>query len=375
MREVFVIGVGQTDWRPRDERALQEVIFEATSAALDDAGISIAEVDSVVTAASDELDGRPITSMLTCYAAGAHLKDEMRLTDEGLFAAVMAYLRVASGDFACSLAVSWSKTSEVPWALIGGLAAEPFYSRPLGLNHEVALALRAGRYLAEHGPAERARAAVVVKNRLAGMRNPKAQGSRPPLEAEILSSPYACWPLRRAEIPEPRDGAVAVVLAADPLASGRAPAVGVRGLGWAAGTSLLGEARLDRLEVLERAAQSAYRMAGLDRPAEEVEVVELSDATSVHELMAYEALGLCGRGEASRLAMAALANHTRPAINPSGGSLGSGTTFAAGLRALCEAVLQVRGDAGERQILGARRALAHGSAGESHAVVLVERAR
>lgn len=372
MREVFVTGVGQTAWVPHDERSLQELIFEATSAALLDAGTSISEVDSVVTAASDELDGRSITSMLTCYAAGAHLKDEMRLTDEGLYAAIMGWLRVASGEFDCSVAASWSKTSEVPETLIGSLAADPFYSRPLGMNDEVVLALRAGRYLAEHGPCEQARAAVVAKNRLAGARNPAASSQRPLTQAEALRSPCVCWPLRRAEIPAPCDGAAAVVLSATPSGSAQASAARVAGLGWAVGTGLYGEAQLNRLEALELAARDAYRMAGVSDPQKEIDLVELHDASSVHELMAYEALGLCRPEEGPRLALAALANHVRPAINPSGGSLGSGSTFAGGLRALCESVLQVRGAAGEHQVPGVRRALAHGSAAESHAVVLVE---
>src|SRR6266545_4906793 len=91
---------------------LEELIFETTAAALADASVIREQIDGVVIAASDALDGRCISSMLTAHAAGAYLKDDIKVADEGSFALILAALRLLSGEFHTSLVVSWSKPSE-----------------------------------------------------------------------------------------------------------------------------------------------------------------------------------------------------------------------------------------------------------------------
>ncbi len=144
---VAIVGAGQTSYGVHDESSVDELVFEAVSTALDDAGLEREEIESVVTAGSDALDGRSISNMLTAGAAGAYLKDEVKVSDGGIYGLVMGYLRVASGLFRNSLIVSWTKSSETSPAKVGNLSFEPFYSRYIVFNHITSLALEASLYI------------------------------------------------------------------------------------------------------------------------------------------------------------------------------------------------------------------------------------
>ncbi len=116
-------------------------------------------------------------------------------------------------------------------------------------------------------------------------------------------------------------------------------------------------------------------MAGIADPLKELDVVELYDAYSYMELLWYEGLGLAAEGRGAELMMsgATCMGGDLPA-NPSGGVLSAHPVLVAGLARLAEAVLQVRGDAGERQVAGAKTALAHGingACGQAHGVIVI----
>lgn len=177
--KVAVIGVYQTKYEgAKKEQNLADMIFEAASGALADAGLKIGDIDSVVLAAHDLVDGRSITTMLTAPPAGAHLKDEVRVADDGAFAVALAWLRILSGEFTTSLVVSWSKLSEGNFDIISSLNFEPMFYRPLGLNYVTAHALQAMSYMRQYGITETQAAKVVVKNRRHGLNNPCITYSR-----------------------------------------------------------------------------------------------------------------------------------------------------------------------------------------------------
>lgn len=367
-----VVGVSQVGYAPAiEDRTLEELIFEAASAALADAGLVWRELDAVVIGASDLVDGRVISSMVTAGPAGGYMKDVLTVASSAEHAFVLGHLRLAAGQGRTALVAGWSKCSEAPIPLVERLSLDPFYRRQLGVDGLVGAALEASAYCSRYRVPEEAAADVVVKNRANGLRNPHAERRQAVTRGEVLASPLAAWPLKTLETPPLSDGACALVLAGGERARapGR-PAARIRGVGWASDTYWREPEALVRAEALRAAAERAYRMAGVREPGREIGVAEVHDLTPYHELMAYEGLGFCGPGEGHRF----LGQPTL-GVNPSGGVLCANPSFASGLVRVAEAALQVMGRAGGRQVRGARTALAQamsGLGGQAHTVVILE---
>ena len=105
-------------------------------------------------------------------------------------------------------------------------------------------------------------------------------------------------------------------------------------------------------------------MAGVTSPEKEIDVAEIADEYSYQELLWMEGLGLCGRGEAGKLIDAGVTEiGGKLPVNSSGGMLAGNPNIVAGMARVAEAVLQLRGEAGEKQVPGASVALAHGTTG------------
>ncbi len=364
--QLSIAGVAQSRYSAGHRRKrLEDMIFETAAAALADAGIEREGVDNIVLAASDMVDGRCISSMLTANAGGAYLKDEIKVADEGSYGLVMAALRLLTGHFHTSLVVSWSKPSEGPSYLGNNLMADPFYHRPFGLNQITTSAMLAGNYVGRYGSQEEAAAGIVAKNRANGGQNPAIENVAAVEIDEVLRSSYAAYPLRQLHIATPADGACALVLTTEERARDLpGPSVSLRGMGWAADSYYLGERDLSRFRALEIAAQRAYENAEITRPTEELDLAEVSEITAYHELLACEALGFCGQGEAGAfLDSGATQMDGRLPINPSGGCLSAHPVFCSGLTRIVEICLQLTRRASGHQIAGASLGLAHGCAG------------
>ena len=369
---VAVVGVSQVGYASAiTDRNLEELIFEAASGALADARLAWRELDAVVIGASDLVDGRVISSMVTAGPAGGYMKDLLAVASSAEHAFVLAYLRLAAGVGDTALVAGWSKCSEAPIPQVEQLSLDPFYRRHVGMDGLVAAALQAAAYRDRYRVLEDAAARVVVKNRANGTRNPHAERRQRVTADDVLASPLVAWPLKALETPPLSDGACALVLARGERAGAlRRPAAWVRGLGWASDTYWREPEDLVNSRALAAAAERAYRMAGVQAPRREIGVAEVYDVTPYHELMAYEGLGFCGPGEGARFV-----GDGQVSVNPSGGLLCANPFFASGLVRVAEAVLQVTGRAGGHQVEGARRAVAHGAsglAGQAHTVVVLE---
>ncbi|OGK77924.1 MAG: hypothetical protein A2X53_18445 [Candidatus Rokubacteria bacterium GWA2_70_23] len=369
---VAVVGVSQVGYASAiTDRNLEELIFEAASGALADARLAWRELDAVVIGASDLVDGRVISSMVTAGPAGGYMKDLLAVASSAEHAFVLAYLRLAAGVGDTALVAGWSKCSEAPIPQVEQLSLDPFYRRHVGMDGLVAAALQAAAYRDRYRVPEDAAARVVVKNRANGTRNPHAERRQRVTADDVLASPLVAWPLKALETPPLSDGACALVLARSERAGAlRRPAAWVRGLGWASDTYWREPEDLVNSRALAAAAERAYRMAGVQAPRREIGVAEVYDVTPYHELMAYEGLGFCGPGEGARFV-----GDGQVSVNPSGGLLCANPFFASGLVRVAEAVLQVTGRAGGRQVEGVRRAVAHGAsglAGQAHTVVVLE---
>jgi len=375
---VCIVGVGQTHHRGSGgSLAYYEIAFEAARAALQDAGLTRGDIDTVLVSGWDVLDGRTISDMYLVPAAGGYLKDSAKVADDGVLAFAYAYMRIASGAFDTALVMGHGH-AEAPTELVSNVAMDPFFYRPLGMSATAALALQVSSYTARYGVSEGQAAAVAEKNRRQGVNNPYAHLRSAVTRDQMLASKMVAWPLREFDCPPVSVGAVALILCSEDRAKRIASSwATVEGIGWATSSYYIGATDLWRLGALAGAAQQAYVMAGINDPLAELDVAEVHDVTSYHELMAYEGLGWAQEGGGGRLLEeGATSMEGRLPVNPSGGALSTNIGAGTGLLRVAEAALQVTGRADGRQV-EARTALAHGmsglagSIGQTHGVVIL----
>ena len=207
-------------------------------------------------------------------------------------------------------------------------------------------------FLQHSGAEERHLAQVVAKNRRHGVDNPSAAVSSEVSVEDVLASGALLWPLREMMVAPAAYGAVAVVLAG----SNRGRRLGAKAPRVRASVML--DAGSSGGAEASRAARIAYFAAGVG--PEEIDLAEVEDRTPVEEIAAYEALEFAPEGAAAELVDSGFTSlgGVLP-VNPSGGALCQGfSQGAAGIRQLVELSLQLRGQAGRRQVPGARVGIA-----------------
>jgi acetyl-CoA C-acetyltransferase len=230
-------------------------------------------------------------------------------------------------------------------------------------NSDFIAGMEMNRYLYETGGTLETCAAVVTKNRRNALRNPLAPYGADLALNEILSGPPLSWPLGHREKAKHADGAIVMVLASErrALHLSEEP-VWILGIGWCNGPPSLESREWASIPYVEKAAQMAFRQAGIRQTHMAVDFAEVDDTYAYKELQHIEAIGLLPWGEAGVLTADGL---TEPdgdlPINASGGSLGMGNLQDAnGLAKALEVVLQLRGEAGPRQLEHVQVGLAQG---------------
>ncbi|MCZ7572804.1 MAG: thiolase family protein [Ardenticatenaceae bacterium] len=371
-----IVAVAQTpyslSWRGA---SLEEMIYQTVAGLLRQAHITLRDVDHVSIAASDGLDGRAISPMLTAASAGSVGKDLINSASASEHALLLACLRLLSGEARMALVASWAKPSESDLAGVDSASLDPFFHRPLGADRTTYLALQASAYCERYGIGRAEAAQVVIKNRSAAARNPL--GLRPPPidERALAAAPMAAWPLSTTELPTLVDGVVVMLVTNEDVARSMTNRYAVvEGFGWASDTYWLGERAPGALDSLRLAAHMAYERAGLKGIHDNVDFIELSDLTPYHEFMAYEALGLCEPGQGSAIVQADGLRAAGVTVNASGGLQAGYLDFASGLERVAEVVRQVTGVAGEHQLEKAYRGVAHavgGHAAQSNSVFVI----
>jgi len=370
-------------------RALPELIFSCVSAALTDAGRTLQDVDAVTIACEDLIDGRSLSSMITGPAAGAYLRDEIRLSEDGLAALSLAAAQIESGTFERVLVAAWGRPAEGDPELASARAFDPFTTQPFGLTDLTVAALRASAYLRRHGTGSGPDAADgagdgdgagrAIEGRARAVQARRERASRNPRANRVPVRPAAVpYPLSPAELPTESDAVAAVVLRR--VTSEEAGAKGlvrVTGVGHATESYHLGDRLLSGLPSARTAAAQALAQA--DRTLGEVDVAELAGRTIWDEAQLVESIGLADPGKG----FLALADDAR--LNPSGGAAAGDCVPASGLVRFAEASLQLTGRAGGTQL--GERAAGSGSprvalvvsgaslAGQTHTAVVAESER
>ena len=377
MERIAIIGVGQTKYeRMKRKQSFADMVFEAVSKALSDAQVTIKEIDNVVTVSNDFWDGRTISSMAVMDACGSCGKNVSTVEGDGTFGMLYGMIRILSGSFGTTLVVAHSKGSESISSLITNSMFDPLYQRDLGLDAITSSAMQARKYMHTYRISEEQCAKVSVKNHRNAKNNPYAQLSMDISVKDVMASKMLSDPIKLLDASPISDGACAVILANEERAK-RVPQkpVWIKGIGHCAEAYFLGDRDLAECPSLRVAAQKAYKMAGILNPLKEIDVAEIYDAFSYMELLWSEGLGFCGSGEGGKLIDSGKTQmHGELPINPSGGVLSAHAIVAAGLARVAECVLQIRGDAGPRQVEGAKIGLAHGingPCGQSHCVIVL----
>jgi acetyl-CoA C-acetyltransferase len=373
MERIGIVGVAQTPYeRRKKDQTFYDMVYDVTVKALDDAGYTLEEIDNVVTVSNDFWDGRTISSMAVQEAAGAHDKNVSTVEGDGAFGAFYGMMRVLGG-FRTTLVVAHSKGSEGEPRFITNGMFDPIFHRPLGIEAISAAALQANVYMNRFGLTEEQFALVSVKNHGNARNNPYAQLPLALTVQDVLTSRKIADPLKLLDCSPVSDGAAAIILANEETArKARKDPVWVRGVAHCAEAYFLGDRDLANPIALQDAAKRAYAMAGILHPLEDIDVVELYDAFSYMEPLWLEGMGFCEPGEGGRITekgITAMAGRTP--VNPSGGVLSAHPVLVAGLARIIESVLQLRGEAGGRQVGGAKTAVAHGingPCGQSHCV-------
>lgn len=357
---VSVVGVGQTEYRVHEDLSIPELVTVAVEEALADAGMKLSEVRSVVTSSIDLFDGKTASNVYLTEVVGAVMKPEARIADDGIAALIHGAMALRAGAYENCLVVAHCKESEGERRKITNFFFDPLHQQPLGVDDVSAAALQADLWLRSWGQGdatlgERAMDRAAARSARNGRKNPKTPLAQEmgDTEESVWASPYVARPLRQRHISPVCDGACALLLAKD--GSGFKAPVTIAGFGHAVEPHYLGDRDLPGCAALKEAAQRAAAMAG-SRP---VDVWEVSAPFAHQELLWSEALG----------------GAPQDRLNPSGGVLAGNPYVVAGLARAAECVLQLRGKAGQRQIPGVRRALAHGCwgpCGQGHGIAILE---
>ncbi|MCF3135187.1 lipid-transfer protein [Streptomyces olivochromogenes] len=393
--KAYVAGVGMTRFEKPETREWQywDMVREAGGAALTDAGVSYADVEQV-----------PVGYCFQPSTAGQRAAYELGLTGipvynvnnncaTGATALMLARQLVEGGAADCVLALGFEKMKK--GALGGGADGGDFSTSPVARHYGI-MAARHGfemtpptaqifgdaarEHMERHGTTEAQLAAVAAKNHRHSAHNPNAQFRDVYEVDDILAARTVHRPLTKLQCSPTSDGAAAAVVVSERFAERR----GLRGV-----VELVAQAMTTDTEesfasgscidvvgqpMSREAARQVYERAGLG--IEDVDVVELHDCFSVNELLTYEALGMCEPGESGKLVESGATTYGgRWVVNPSGGLISKGHPLGAtGLAQVAELVWQLRGEAGQRQVAGARVGLAHNIGLGGAAVVTLVRA-
>lgn len=368
---VAVVSSAQTQLRPAWSNAQHvDLIAAVVTEVFKGTGLDHDDVDFVIDSGSDVLDGRSISNCGFLGAMGAHHKEESRVEEDGLWAALYGATKIRAGAAGVGLIIAYSKPSESNVDLFYSSQCEPFYQRPVGFDHRAATGIQAQRYLADMKVTLPDLARLTCRRWADAATSGRVQIDEVPSEQSVVSSSSVAAPLTQLMMARPVDGAVAVLLASEDIArraSSREP-VWITGMGMSADRHAFGARKSGTLEACEAAGHAAYKRAGWTRPS--VAVAEISASSAVTELMVVEALGLAQRGRG----LAACVGESPVRINASGGALPADPIMATGLIRLSEAYRQLtQPDAATRG--NPASAVVHGAGGvgmQTHCVLTLE---
>jgi acetyl-CoA C-acetyltransferase len=344
-----------------------ELIQEAVVRALEDADLTLNEIDAIVIGNMDHFEGINYVDTWSVEGSGAFMKPIFKITTggtTGTSVAIAAYYQVASGIFNTVMAIGWEKNSESDTTGAIITCSDPVWDRFSYSGAIPSLAVEASAYMNRYGITERDAARVTVRDRGNAVNNPYAHLREAVTIDEVMASPMLTEPIKLMDICPRSDGAACVIFSSEDLAEKAPKAAWIHAVSVRHDTTWFGDIDYTRLRSLEDAAQEAFKKAGITEPLQQVDICELYMPYSFAGLKWMESIGFCAPGEAPQLVWD---GHTdmdgMMPVNPSGGVLATNCIGATGLLRVGEAAIQLFGEAGNRQVEGAEFAMATGFGG------------
>jgi acetyl-CoA C-acetyltransferase len=381
MRDVYLVGAGQSDFGSFPEESYRSLFRTAYEAAADSVpdGVDTSEIDEAVVgtlgvggrqlglpgpAVTEHigLHGVPVTRVENaCAASGYAVRQGVQAIRSGMADVVLAggveVMTDVSGD-----AVRY-------WL---GVSGETEWERLSGTTFAGVYAQMASAHMREYGTTREQLSEVAVKNHANGAKNPHAQLSFECSLEDAMDAPTVAEPLNLYHCCPTTDGAAAVVLASEDIVDEYTDErIRVAGIG--AGSDRVGLFQRDTYTAVpasRRAAETAYERAAIE--PEDVDFAEVHDCFAIAELLAYADLGFCDPEEAGEfVASGTTAIDGDLPVNTSGGLKSKGHPIGAtGAGQLVEAFKQLSGEAGDRQLDDPRYGLTHNVGGSGGAAVV-----
>ncbi|MBI1814081.1 MAG: acetyl-CoA acetyltransferase [Deltaproteobacteria bacterium] len=362
--KVAVIGVGCCKFGENYHQSAEDMIVDAAVEAYRDANIEPNQIQAAW------------VGTIGSGTAGTALGDPLKLFNipitrvenycaSGMDAFRNACMAVASGMYDVALALGFEKLRDSGQRGLGTFGTHPVIGH--GTTAPSLFAMAANRYFKTYGIGKDALAKVALKNHHNGTMSPKAHFQMEVTEEQVLKAPLICSPLGLFDCCPTTDGAAAAIVCRADLAKNFRPdAIKVKGIGLAV-TS--GEPYMKPgfaytgFPATTMAAQSAYEQAGVT--AKDIDLAEVHDCFTITEILNYEDLGFCGRGEGAHFVGEGRASiGGELPVNPSGGLKSFGHPIGAtGIRMIYEVCQHLWDKAGKRQVKNAELGLAHNLGG------------
>ena len=340
-----------------------QLILYTVMPLLGEIGMPWEEMESVIGAGCDMQDGRSISNVFTVDAMGGFMKEESKVEEDLIVALMYAYMRVASGRFKTCLVCGYGKGSELHPHFFTGLQSEPVFMKPLGLDGLSVSALQANAYMNEHGVSREAGAAMAALDLRNATKNSNAQRAMDATTDDVLKAKELAYPITELEYVPISDGCAAVMLASEEVAGKYTDKpVWIEGIGNSNDLFYPGFRDLADTRCVKKAAEQAYKMAGVT--AADIDLAEIYGYSSWQELMVLEGLGFAEDGGApDALEAGKFGPDGELPVNTSGGALSANVWMACGGYRVAECFRQLRGEAGDRQVEGVKKTVAHATTG------------
>src|SRR3989344_5746546 len=372
---VYVKGVGMTKFGVHSKTS-QELCYEAALEAIQDAEISLENINAIVISRGDSTVDGERQRLFPSVISSILQKENIPITQvtaacSGGGAALWDAIHSGYGNV---LVIGVEKLTQIPTKIVTDdlmIASERIYEQTEGLNFPAQNALVAQQYMMKYGATEDDLALVALKNHDNAFLNPKARffGKKITLDM-IKKSPVVASPLRLFDCSIPCNGAAAAIISRDKSD------IEIAG----SGLSTSNLASFEREDMTSwnstvTAAKIAYKEAGIN--PEDIDIAEVHDAFTPVELISYEDLGFAGKGKGKDLIRQGHTNLSgKLPVNASGGLKAKGHPISAtGVSQIYELVLQLRRQAGKRQVDNVKIGLAHniGGAGSTASVHILKK--
>lgn len=357
-----VVGIGHAGLGEAPGRNAMELLAEATHAALADAGLALGAVDGLFVGSAFHF--MPTLTTAEYLGIRPRFMDSTMVGGSSFVGhALNAAMALHAGLCDVALIAYGSNQRTAGGRLVSMSEPQPYEAVYKPRYPVSAYALAAARHMHEYGTTRRQLAEVAVAARQWAQRNPEAFAREPLTIEEVLESRMISDPLTIRDCCLVTDGGAAAIMVRADRARDfpKPPAYFLGGAGATTHRQISMMADLTTTAAADSGPR-AFEMAGVQ--PKDVDVLELYDAFTINTILFLEDLGFCPKGEGGRFVEGgAIAPGGRLPVNTNGGGLSCVHPGMYGLYTVTEAVRQLRGEGGERQIDGAEIALAHGNGG------------